>query len=250
MKGISNKVVFVTGGENGLGAAISKRFAEEGAKVVVFGIDEVNGQKVVAELNKITEGALFIKGSVTINADIENAMNIIKEKYGTLDFAVNNAGISGTLHPFLETPIEQFEQIINVNLKGVFQCMQNELKIMSENGFGKIVNISSEAAFSGGFSGFSAYIASKHGVNGLTKAVGVEFAKKGINVNAVAPGTMMTPLVEALPEADQKSLRAIRPSNRLVNVENVANTAVYLCSDYSSDMIGATITIDGGYGAN
>ncbi len=250
MQDIQNRVVFVTGGTKGLGAVICKKFAQAGAKVVLFGRDEVDGKRIEKELNEICEGALFIKGDVVNNADIENAMNIILEKYGTLDFAVNNAAITGELHPFLETSVEQYDQIMDINVKGVYQCMQNELKIMSKNRFGKIVNVTSEAAFNGGYAGFSAYICSKHAVNGLTKAAAVEFAEQGININAIAPGTMQTPMVESFPKEDVEKLSAIRPTKRLVEVDSVANTVLYLCSSYSKDMIGASVIMDGGYSAS
>ncbi|WP_321330052.1 SDR family oxidoreductase [uncultured Ilyobacter sp.] len=246
MKGIRNGVAFITGGENGLGAAISKKFAEEGAKVIIFGIDEINGNKVAEECNKLTEGAMFIKGDVTNNDDIKNAMNIIKDKYVKLDFAVNNAGVTGGLKDFNTTSIEQYDFIMNINVKGVFLCMQNEIKMMLENKAGKIVNVSSEAGTSAGFAGLSVYVGSKHAVNGLTKAAAIENAPNGININAIAPGTMSTPLVLAFPQKDQDALASIRPSNRLVDVESVANAAVYLCSDYSNDMVGTILPIDGG----
>lgn len=246
MKGIKDGIAFVTGGENGLGAAISKKFAQEGAKVVIFGIDEENGKKVAEECSQLTEGAMFIKGSVTNNDEIKNAMNIINEKYGKLDFAVNNAGVTGGLKSFTETTSDHYDLIMDVNVKGVFLCMQNELQMMLKNNFGKIVNVSSEAGTSAGFDGLSIYIGSKHAVNGITKAAAIENATKGININAIAPGTMSTPLVKAFPQEDQDKLAAIRPSNRLVEVESVANTAVYLCSDYSKDMIGTIISVDGG----
>jgi NAD(P)-dependent dehydrogenase (short-subunit alcohol dehydrogenase family) len=246
MKGIKERVVFVTGGENGLGAAISKKFAEEGAKVVIFGIDETNGEKIAKECNELTEGAMYIKGDVTSNEDISAAMNKIREVYGKLDFAVNNAGVTGGLKDFNTTSVEQYDFIMNVNVKGVFLCMQNEIEMMLENKFGKIVNVSSEAGTSAGFAGLSVYVGSKHAVNGITKAAAIENATNGININAIAPGTMSTPLVLAFPQEDQDALAAIRPSNRLVDVESVANTAVYLCSDYSGDMVGTIVSIDGG----
>lgn len=246
MRGIKGRVVFVTGGENGLGAAISKKFAEEGAKVVIFGIDEARGLKVAEEINSITEGAMFIRGNVMNLEDIQKAMGTIKEKYGTLDFAVNNAGITGALNPFIKTPAEQFDSIMGVNVKGMFLCMQQELEMMVAKQFGRIVNVSSEAGFKGGFKGLSVYTASKHAVNGLTKTAAIEHATDGININAVAPGTMLTPLVEAFPQEDQDALAALRPSNRLVNVESVANTVVYMCSDDAKDMVGTFISIDGG----
>lgn len=241
MKGIENKVVFITGGENGLGAAISRKFAELKAKVVIYGIDEERGTKLATEID-----GLFIKGDVTKVEEVENAMKIIMEKYGKLDMAVNNAGVTGPLHGLLETPESQYDFIMGVNVKGLFNCMKKELELMVPNKFGKIVNVSSEAGFKGGFKGFPVYIASKHAVNGLTKAVAIEHATDGININAVAPGTMLTPLVEAFSQEDQDALAAIRPSNRLVNVEAVANTIAYLCSDYSKDMVGTIVSMDGG----
>lgn len=248
MKGIKDGVVFITGGENGLGKGIAKAFAEEGAKVVVFGIDEANGQQVVSELNQITEGAMFIEGNVMSNDDLATAMSVVKETYGKLDFAVNNAGITGELKPFMATDEDQYDKVMGVNVKGVFLAMQNEIKMMLENGSGKIVNVSSEAGFIG-IENFSTYIASKHAVNGLTKTVAMEFATKGININAIAPGTMRTPLVEAFAQEDQDKLASIRPINRLIDVENVAAQTVFLCSEYSNDTVGAVFSMDGGYTA-
>lgn len=246
MKGIKNGVAFVTGGENGLGKAIAKKFAEEGAKVAIYGIDEENGIKTAQELNEITEGALFIKGNVVSNDDIKNAMNLIKEKYGRLDFAINNAGITGEIKPMLETSEEQYDKVMAVNVKGIFLCMQNEIALMQENNKGKIVNVSSEAGFIG-IEGFSTYIASKHAINGLTKTAAIEFATKGININAIAPGTMNTPLVAAFSQEDQDKLASIRPTQRLIEVENVATQTVFLCSDYSNDTVGSIVSMDGGY---
>ncbi|MGD1822084.1 MAG: SDR family NAD(P)-dependent oxidoreductase [Pleomorphochaeta sp.] len=249
MKGISGKVVFVTGGENGLGAAIAKKFANEGAKVIIFGIDDVNGVKVEKELNLISKGSMFIKGNVTNNEDLAKAMSIIKEKYGRLDFAINNAGITGVLYSLKDTSEDQFDKIMAVNVKGTFLSMQNELNLMSENNFGRIVNISSEAGFSGGFKGFPVYIASKHAINGLTKATAIEYATSGITINAVAPGTMKTPLVEAYSKEDQDKLSSIRPTKRLIEVDNVATTVLFMCSDYAVDAVGSIFNMDGGYTA-
>lgn len=245
MKGIKDRVAFVTGGENGLGQAIAEAFAKAGAKVVIFGIDEEKGPLVAQELNAITEGAMFIKGNVVSNNDLAHAMQIIKKEYGQLDFAINNAGITDKMLPFMETPIEQFDRIVAVNFKGIFQSMQNEIALMTENAFGRVVNVSSEAGFVG-FERFSAYVATKHAVNGLTKAVALEQAQNGITVNAIAPGTMKTPLVAALSAEDQKALAAIRPTNRLIELENVAAQALFLCSDYGKDTVGAIWAMDGG----
>ena len=246
MKGIKNGVAFVTGGENGLGKAIAKKFAEEGATVIIYGIDGENGVKTAQELNEITEGALFIEGNVVNNDDIKNAISIIKEKYGRLDFAVNNAGITGEIKPMLETSEEQYDKVMAVNVKGIFLSMQNEIALMLENNKGKIVNVSSEAGFIG-IEGFSTYIASKHAINGLTKTAAIEFATKGININAIAPGTMNTPLVAAFSQEDQDKLASIRPTQRLIEVENVAAQTVFLCSDYSNDTVGSIVSMDGGY---
>jgi NAD(P)-dependent dehydrogenase (short-subunit alcohol dehydrogenase family) len=248
MKGIKDRIVFITGGENGLGRAIAQTFAEEGAKVIIFGIDEDNGTRAEKELNKISDGAMFIKGNVMNNDEIANAMNIIKSKYGRLDFAINNAGITGEIKPFLETSEEQYDKVMGVNVKGIFLSMKNEIPLMLENSFGKIVNVSSEAG-SVGFEGFSAYIASKHAINGITKTVAIEYAAKGINVNAIAPGTMLTPLVKAFSKEDQEKLSSIRPTRRLIDVDNVAALTVFLCSEYSNDTVGAVFSMDGGYTA-
>jgi NAD(P)-dependent dehydrogenase (short-subunit alcohol dehydrogenase family) len=249
MRGIKDKVVFITGGEKGLGKATGQRFAEEGAKVVIYGIDEVEGTKTAQELNEITEGAMYIKGNVLNNEELEAAMNKIIEVYGKLDFAVNSAGVTGDIKNVLETSEEEFDFVMNVNTKGVFLSMKNQIKVMKDKKFGKIVNISSAAGLVA-IGSLTPYTTSKFAVVGMTKAAAIEYALNGITINAVAPGTIMTPMVAALPQEVTDSLIATHPVKRLMNVDKVAAACVYLCSEDSDDTTGSVVSIDGGYTAH
>jgi len=245
MKNINGKVVFITGGSQGLGASISKRFADEGAKIAIFSIDTALDKKLEAELQSKTE-VLFIKGDTRNSADIKNAMKIILARFGTLDFAINCAGVTGAMHPFVDMPENEYDFVMDVNVKGVFLCMQEELKIMLKNKSGKIVNIGSEATFTAGHPLRSVYCISKHALGGLTRNAAIAYADTGININAIAPGTMLTPLVAAFPQDQQDALANTRPTKRFVSIDSVASMAVYLCSDLANDMVGSIVNMDGG----
>lgn len=248
MKGIKDRVAFVTGGENGLGKAIAKRFAEEGAKVVIYGLDKEQGIKTAEELNTINEGCMFIEGNVLKSKELDDAMDKIIDTYGQLDFAVNSAGVAGGIKPVLETSEDEYDFVMDVNGKGTFLSMKSQIRVMREKKFGKIVNISSAAGVIG-IANLTPYTASKFAVVGMTKSAAVEYALDGININAIAPGTIMTPMVAALPQEMTDGLIAAHPVKRLMNVDRVAASAVYLCTEDSDDTTGSVVSIDGAYTA-
>src|SRR5690606_34987444 len=169
--------------------------------------------------------------------------------FGRLDFAHNNAGISGPNAPMAEYPEEAWDQVIDVNLKGVWLCMKYELQHMLRQGGGVIVNTSSSTAGTAGSRGVGAYVASKHGIIGLTRAAALEYARDNIRVNAILPGTIHTPLIDSFTGGDERILAQFaegEPVGRLGSPEEVANAVVWLCSDAASFVTGATLSVDGG----
>ena len=188
-----DKVFLVTGGASGIGKATALMFAREGAKVVIADISHEGGRQTVQEIAQMGGKATFVLTDVTKSHEVEALMNRVKEVYGRLDFALNNAGIGHKSSLTHEIPEEMWEQVISVNLKGIWLCMKYELPQMMKQGSGVIVNMSSIGGLIGG-PGLAAYGASKGGINQLTKVTALEYAKFGIRVNAVCPSVTMTPL--------------------------------------------------------
>ncbi|MBA7671217.1 2,5-dichloro-2,5-cyclohexadiene-1,4-diol dehydrogenase [subsurface metagenome] len=244
------KVALVTGAGSGLGRASALAFAREGAKVVVADIDAKSGQQTVQMINKAGGEALFVKVDVAKAAEVETLVSKATETYGRLDCAHNNVGIEQLPIPFTEITEEQWDHIIDVNLKGIWLCMKYEIKYMVNHGGGAIVNTSSIAGLIGA-PGISTYVASKHGVVGLTRAAAVEFGRVGIRVNTVCPagmrGTAMYKrILAAEPELPDKIREAV-PMGRDGEPEEVAEAVVWLCSDAASFVTGHPLSIDGGF---
>ena len=246
---MKNKVALVTGAASGIGRESALILAREGASVCVSDIDIEGGEETAQQI--INEGgkAFFVACDVT-NADDVNAMvKATVETFGRLDAAVNNAGISGSLVKRLhEVKDEIFDHIMAINVKGVWLCMKAELPYMLKWGKGSIVNMASVAGLIGAPKG-AAYTASKHAVIGLTKSAAVEYAKRGLRINAICPGYTETPMVTALTDADpamqQLTVRAI-PMRRLGQPNEIAEGVLWLCSDASSFVTGHQLVLDGG----
>lgn len=245
---VNGKVALVTGGASGIGRATALAFAREGAKVVVADVVVTGGEETVTLIKAAGGEAQFVKADVAKPAEVEALIAQVVAAYGRLDCAFNNAGIEGALTSTLECSEENFDRTIAVNLKGVWLCMKAEIAQMLKQGGGAIVNAASVAGLIG-FVGLPAYVASKHGVVGLTKTAALEYAKSGIRINAVCPGVIQTPMLERLfqsgPQAGE-AITAMEPVGRLGKPEEIAEAAVWLCSDAASFVTGLPMAVDGG----
>ena len=250
MSGIlMGKAALVTGAGLGLGRATALAFAREGAKVVVNDINETDGKDTVEMVKKAGGEAIFVKADVSKEKEVEAMVNKAIQTYGRLDCAHNNAGIDEPPMPFTEHTEEQWDRVIGVNLKGVFLCMKHEIKYMVDHGGGAIVNTSSIAGLVA--AGPPIYVASKHGINGLTKAAAAELGRAGIRVNSICPagmrGTGLYNRVLAItPDIVDKIKEAV-PLGRDAAPEEVAEVVVWLCSDKASYVNGTAMSVDGGF---
>lgn len=245
MKKLEDKVVFITGGASGLGRAAAVAAAQEGAKVVIADLPGSDHQAALAEVQAAGNEAVFVPLDVTDSTSIQQAIAHTVAKFGRLDVALNNAGIGEGFFSFLETSEDSFQRIIAVNLTGVFACMKYELGQFMQQGGGVIVNMSSLAGLKGA-AGLSAYVASKHGVLGLTKTAAQEFARHNVRVNALCPYYIDTPLIQDVHPDQRQQMVAASPMKRLGRAEEVAKAFIYLASDDSSYTNGTQLVIDSG----
>lgn len=247
--GLQGKVALVTGGNSGIGRAIAAGFADEGAKVVIAARNTTRGIEAAEAIRQLGGECHFIQTDVSDAASVGALIRKTLETYGRLDCAVNNAGIEETQKGFLDWTEDEWERTIAVNLKGVWMCMQNEIPPMLKQGAGAIVNISSVAGLIG-FPMLGPYVASKHGVLGLTKSASIEFAQHGVRVNSVCPGTIVTPMQRQAfanqPELARKVL-SLTPMGRGGTVEECVGAVLWLCSSSASFTSGITISVDGGW---
>lgn len=246
MKSLENKVAIITGAGSGIGKAAAELFAREGAKVVISDINEDHGHSAVEEIKKNDGEAFFIKADSSKAEDNEALVQQTIQKYGSLDIAVNNAGIGGPLGLTGEYPIDGWEKVIDINLSGVFYGLRFQIPAMLPKG-GSIINIASILGQAG--TKFSpAYVAAKHGVVGLTKAAALEYADKKIRINSVGPGYIKTPLVMNSLDTDAlNGLIGLHPIGRLGESEEIAEMILWLASSKSSFVTGAYYPVDGGY---
>ena len=248
---LDGKVALVTGASSGIGRATAIVFAREGAKLVLDDIDVAGGEETVKLVKEAGGEAIFVRADVMNSTDVAALVSKAVESYGRLDCAFNNAGISGVTATTTECPEENWDHVIDVNLKGVWLCMKYEIPQMLKQGGGAIVNTSSIAGLIG-VQGRPAYIASKHGVAGLTKAAALEYGKDKIRVNAVCPGVIRTAIMDRLftemPQLEETRV-AQHPIGRLGFPEEVAEAVVWLCSDAASFVTGLIMTVDGGFTA-
>lgn len=246
MKTLENKIALVTGAGSGIGKAIALLYASEGAKVVVSDINEKAGNDVVAEIKKNGGGAAFVKADTSKAEDAKILVDETVKTFGGLHLAVNNAGIGGPLQPTGEYPIDGWDKVIAINLSGVFYGLRYQIPAMLKSGGGNIVNMASILG-NAGTKGSPAYVAAKHGVVGLTKAAALEYAQQNIRINAIGPGYITTPLLEALDDVTMKALVGLHPIGRLGTGQEVAELALWLNSDKASFVTGSYYNVDGGY---
>jgi 3-oxoacyl-[acyl-carrier protein] reductase len=246
----TNKVVLVTGGAAGIGKATALRFAEEGARVVICDVDEANGKDTVKLLGS---EAAFYKVNVASREEVQQWVDRVVNQYGRIDVQVNNAGVlrDGQLVKFKEGQLvsqmaeADFDLVVSVNLKGVFNCTQAVAPVMIKQGGGVILNASSVVGLDGNF-GQTNYVATKSGVIGMTKVWARELGRYNIRVNVVAPGFTATEMVKAMPEKVLEGMKAHTPLGRLGEPSDIANAYVFLASDEASFITGASLRVDGG----
>jgi NAD(P)-dependent dehydrogenase (short-subunit alcohol dehydrogenase family) len=244
---LKDKVAIVTGAGRGIGEGIVLRFADEGAKLIVNDVSEADASRTVEAIKSKGRQAVAVIGSVASRQVAQKMVDTAVKEFGTVDILVNNAGIirDAMLHKMTD---EQWDQVIEVNLKGVFLCTQCAAKVMREKGYGKIINVSSSSWR--GNPGQINYSATKAGVIGMTKTAAKELAPKGINVNVIAPAMVFTDMIKSMPpeKVDQleKMLAFIVPLNRWGAPRDIANLALFLASDESSFITGQLIHCDGG----
>ena len=244
MKRLEGKTAIITGGASGIGMAAVQRFIEEGAIVSIWDVNEDAGNKLSDEINKTGGQSEFRKVNVADLNDVHKNVSEMTAKYGQIDILVNNAGITRDAS-LLKMEESQWDQVIDVNLKGVFNCAKAVGAVMSNQRSGSIINTSSVVAVYGNY-GQTNYVAAKSGIIGMTKVWARELGRKGVRVNAVAPGFIATEMVLTVPEKIIESLRSKTPLGRLGDPKDIANAYLFLASDESAFVNGALLNVDGG----
>jgi NAD(P)-dependent dehydrogenase (short-subunit alcohol dehydrogenase family) len=244
----AGKVAFVTGAANGIGRATALAFAREGASVVVADISEHGNQETARMVEEAGGRALAVRCDVTLAEEVKAALDKAIETFGRLDFAFNNAGVEQPVKPAADLAEEEWDRIIDIDLRGVFLCMRHEIPLMLRQGGGAIVNTSSGAGVKG-IAGQAAYCAAKFGIVGLTKAAALDYAKSNIRINAVCPGIIETPMMDRFSGGTQEGRERViaqEPVGRMGKPEEIAAAVVWLCSDPAAFVVGHAMVIDGG----
>lgn len=244
MERLKNKIAIITGGARGIGKTTVELFSEQGATVIIWDLLESEGSILAEELTKTEKKAFFAKVNITDFISVEAAARKVFEEFGKIDILVNNAGITSDATLQKMTP-EQWQKVIDVNLTGVFNCTKAVSQFMIGNNYGRIINTSSVVGVYGNF-GQTNYVATKAGIIGMTKVWARELGRKGITVNAVAPGFIATEMIDSVPEKVITSLKEKTPLGRLGNPIDIANAYLYLASDEASFVNGITLSVDGG----
>jgi NAD(P)-dependent dehydrogenase (short-subunit alcohol dehydrogenase family) len=247
MKILENKVALITGGTSGIGKTTAIAMGVAGAKVVFSGRRETEGEDTANLIRSSGAECLFVRSDVSSETEVQSLIQKTVETYGRLDIAFNNAGIDSPMKPLHEHSIEHFDNLMAINVRGLFMCMKLEIQQMLTQGNGVIVNNSSVGGLIG-FAGVSPYIASKHAVMGLTRTAALDYAKQGIRINTVNPGFIATEMMNRIPSQDitLEQLTSIVPMGRLGKPEEIAATVVFLCSDAASYITGQSFVVDGG----
>lgn len=252
---LAGKVVLVTGGGTGIGRATAIKVAAEGAKVAIGNRNEAAGEETVSLIRQAGGEAIFQRTDVTREADVKALLETTVETFGGLHGAFNNAGIEGATAMLTEHPEDDFDKIMQVNVKGVWYALKHQIPYMIENGGGSIVNNASIAGLIG-FPTHGAYVASKHAVLGLTKTAALEYGAQGVRTNAVSPAAIETPMFERFAGSSdeeraqmKEQMTAMHPIGRLGQPEEIAGAVSWLLSDDASFMLGQSVTVDGGFTA-
>lgn len=246
---VEGKVALITGGGSGIGRATALLFGREGARVAIADYNAEGGERVAKEIRNAGGAAEFHAADVSNPADVETLIGKLVAAHGRLDCAFNNAGIEGRMASTPECSLDNWDRVIAINLSGVFYCLKYEIAQMLKQGGGSIVNTASVAGLVG-LAGGAAYVAAKHGVAGLTKTAALEFAQRGIRVNAVCPGFIRTPMVERVLDRgtfNEEQIITAEPMHRMGKPEEIAEAVLWLCSDASSFVTGLPMPVDGGY---
>ena len=238
------KVALITGGAQGIGKAIALLLARNGADIVVTDVNLERAEETSGEIQALGRKGMALKADVSRLAEVEALVQTVVEKFGRIDILVNNAGIARD-KLILRMTEEDWDAVLGVNLKGTFNCTKAVIKHMSKQRSGKVVNIASVVGEMGN-AGQANYSASKAGVIGFTKTLAREFAQRGININAIAPGYIQTPMTDALPEKAKEELKRMIPMERLGQPEDVARAVLFLVSEASSYITGHVLNVNGG----
>lgn len=256
MNGIDGKTALVTGAGSGIGRASAERFAADGANVVVADIAAETGRETVDLIEDTGGDATFVEVDVADFESVERMVDVAVDTYGSLDFAHNNAGILTGFAGVADIEEAQWDKLLDINLKGIWACLKAELPVMEAQGSGAIVNTASESGLVG-MGGLASYSASKHGVVGLTKTAALEYATRGIRINAIAPGPTNTNIQSGMSgdnnpsemEFDTSAMIDV-PMDRIADPEEMAGAVAFLCSDDASYITGHTLPVDGGQAAD
>lgn len=243
---LKGKVAIVTGGASGIGKSVCELFVQNGAKVTIADMQEDTGKDLARELNRDREAAIFVRTDVADSESCRNMVETTVDHFGQLDIGVNNAGVSDGESPTGEKDLDQWHRVININLNGVFYCMRYQIPEILKQGGGAIVNMGSILS-QVSFATASAYVAAKHGMLGLTRNAAVEYASKGIRINAVGPAFTNTPLLDALDDETKNMLVQAHPIGRLGEPNEVAELVMWLSSEKASFCHGGYYPVDGAY---